>query len=600
MSMAKDTARRMFKAILKDMRKSMAKDTKDTARRMDKNMAKVTARPMDRNMDKNMAKVTARRMGQVMAQGTPARKGTVMAQRAASWRPRPPSHRQRPRPRPPRHGRRHRPRKRSPLMAIMTKREPRLTRPSISQLRPLVAAAVVLALSGCASFSKDGGLDSVSSLTSARTGQPVSFAKASPDASTPDDARATLDELLSKPLSVEGAVRIALLNNPRLKAEFAQLALTEANLVQAGRLPNPSFTFGRLSGGGEVEIERSVMFDVVGLLTLPLRRDLEQRRFEQAKLVAAAEAVRLASDTRKAYFNAVAAAQSAKYADQVRLSAEAAAQLARNMAKVGNLSSLDQAREQAFHAEATAQLARARHRATATREALTRLLGLWGDRTAYSLPDRLPDLPAEALAPQQAEATAMTQRLDILMVRRDAEATASALGLSRATGFINVLHAGYANASKSGEPRENGYEIELELPIFDWGRARVARAEAIYMQSVHRAADAAIRARSEVREAYSAYRTSYDLARHYRDEVVPLQKKISEETLLRYNGMLISVFELLADARAQVTSVNAAIEAQRDFWIAHADLHNALSGSGGASTALQGGAATAAAPQPQH
>ena len=141
-----------------------------------------------------------------------------------------------------------------------------------------------------------------------------------------------------------------------------------------------------------------------------------------------------------------------------------------------------------------------------------------------------------------------------------------------------MLHAGYVNKSESGEPRANGYEVELELPLFDWSGSRVARAEAVYMQSVQRTADAAVRARSEVREAYSAYRTAHDLARHYRDEVVPLRKRISEEMLLRYNGMLASVFELLADSRAQIASVNAAIEAQRDFWLADAALSSTLIG----------------------
>ena len=102
------------------------------------------------------------------------------------------------------------------------------------------------------------------------------------------------------------------------------------------------------------------------------------------------------------------------------------------------------------------------------------------------------------------------------------------------------------------------------------------------MQAVHRTADTAVRARSEVREAWSSYHTAYGLAKHYRDDIVPLRKKISEEVLLRYNGMLSSVFELLADAREQIASVNAAIEAQRDFWLADADLQAAINGSGSA------------------
>jgi hypothetical protein len=59
---------------------------------------------------------------------------------------------------------------------------------------------------------------------------------------------------------------------------------------------------------------------------------------------------------------------------------------------------------------------------------------------------------------------------------------------------------------------------------------------------------------------------------------VPLRKLIAEENLLRYNGMLIGVFELLADARLQIASVNRYIESLRDFWIAQADLELALIG----------------------
>ena len=141
-----------------------------------------------------------------------------------------------------------------------------------------------------------------------------------------------------------------------------------------------------------------------------------------------------------------------------------------------------------------------------------------------------------------------------------------------------MLEAGYANKSQTGEPRKNGYEIELELPLFDFGSTRAARAEATYMQAVHRTAEVAVNARSEVRESYSAYRSAYELARHYRDEVVPLRKRISDENMLRYNGMLASVFELLADARDQVGSVTAAIEALRDHWVAETNLRSVLTG----------------------
>jgi outer membrane protein TolC len=248
------------------------------------------------------------------------------------------------------------------------------------------------------------------------------------------------------------------------------------------------------------------------------------------------------------------------------------------MVAAGNFNKLAQMREQSFYSDASTQLARAQHQAVAARERLTRVLALSGEPLDIKLPARLPDLPEAPADPKNAEQAAMDKRLDVQMARRSTEATAMTLGLTKTTRFINVLNVGYQNKSNTGEARMNGYEIELELPLFDFGTARVGRAEATYMRSVNRTAQIAVNARSEVRESYSAYRTAYDLARHYRDEVVPLRKRISDENLLRYNGMLASVFELLADSKDQIAAVTGAIQALRDYWVAETNLQAALTG----------------------
>jgi outer membrane protein TolC len=262
----------------------------------------------------------------------------------------------------------------------------------------------------------------------------------------------------------------------------------------------------------------------------------------------------------------------------VKQAAEASSELARRMEQVGNFNKLQRAREQMFAADASLNLARAEQAKQATRERLTRLLGVWGTQTLFTLPDRLPDLPKDMLDQPDIERLALAQRLDVQGAKQVAEQTAKNLGLTKTTRFINVLEIGAVRNSSNEAPTQRGWEIGLELPLFDWGGARVAKAEAVYMQAVHRAAEAAINARSEVREAYAHYRAAYDIARYQRDEVVPLSQRISEENLLRYNGMLIGVFELLADTRTQIASVNAAIQALRDFWIAQADLDMALIG----------------------
>ncbi len=464
-------------------------------------------------------------------------------------------------------------------------------------MRPTLAALAVLALSGCASLSRDGGFDAVEQLARERVGTTPSYQRRQEQT---DAAQARVAALLKQPLDADRAVEIALLNNRGLQASYAELGIAETDLVRAGRLANPSFRFGRLSGGGAVEIDRAVLFDVLSLLTMPLARQIEQGRFEQAQLRAAYETVGVAGEARRAFFEAVAARQLLGYAVQVREAADASNELARRMAAAGNFSRLAQMREQSFYSDATAQQARAQHQAVAARERLGRVLGLSSDPSALTLPERLPDLPAAPAEPRDAEQTAMDKRLDVRMATLATQATARSLGLTSATRFVNVLHAGYQNQSATGERRSNGYEIELELPLFDFGTARLARAEATYLQAVNRTAQVAIDARSEVRESYSAYRTAYDIARHYRDEVVPLRKRISDENLLRYNGMLASVFELLADSRAQIAGVTGAVESLRDYWLAETDLQSALTGRSPGAAVLRGASAPAAAAQSAH
>ncbi len=464
--------------------------------------------------------------------------------------------------------------------------------------RVAILASALLILSGCATFSQDGGFGAVERAVKERSGKDVVWAKTDDQR---DSVAKRVAELLAKPLSADDAVQIALLNSRGLQAEFAELGISEASLVQAGRLPNPHFSMFRAShpdaGGREYKIEQALTFNVFSLLTIPLASEIEERNFERTKRGVTLEVLRIASETRKAYYIALAAEESVRYTRQVRDVADASAELARRMARTGNWGKIEQAREQGFYADAALNLARAEQARVAALERLARLLGVWGDQAQLKLPERLPDLPKAATDLPDIEARAMRERLDLQAVRLETEALAKSLGLTRTTRFINTLEFGPARVLEGVRSSrwKKGYEISFELPIFDWGTSRVAKAEAIYMQAVERAAEAAIHARSEVRETYSNYRHTWDIARHYREEVVPIRRRIADENLLRYNGMLIGVFELLADARAQIASVNSAIEALRDFWVAEADLQMSLIGKPTLSTAPRASKASAEA-----
>src|SRR5205807_4732438 len=203
-------------------------------------------------------------------------------------------------------------------------------------------------------------------------------------------AGATVRRLLSRTLSVDAAVQIALLNNKGLQAAYNELALAETDLVEQSLPPNPLFSVSRISGNGASEIERQIVGDILALATLPFRTDIARERFRQAQLRAALETLRLAAEVRRAYFRTIAANEMVGLLTDAKSTAESTAQLAKKLGETGALNKLDQAREQVFYAETTAELASLRQAATSARERLARLMGVWGEDLGFRLPDRLP------------------------------------------------------------------------------------------------------------------------------------------------------------------------------------------------------------------
>ena len=414
---------------------------------------------------------------------------------------------------------------------------------------------------------------------------------------TPEQQAAAQREaqaLLREPLTSDGAVQVALLMNPGLQAALAGLGVTEAEARQASRLPNPGLSLARLREGGEREIERGLHLNLARLLLLPAVSALEARRLEQARAAAAIEIWQRVSQVQRAHIDAVAARERARYMEDVLRAARASAELTRRAAAIGNVGRLQQSREQAFHAEAALSHARAVHDAARARERLIRAMGLAHNPPELKLPERLPGLPAELPGHADLEQRALETRIDVLVGRLQSEQSARSLGLTRTTRFINVLELGAVRNDKTGAPTQTGWEISLELPLFDWGESRVARAEALYLQSLARVAESAALARSEVREAWGHWRFTHEAARHVRDEILPVRRRIADENLLRYNGMLIGVHELLADARDQISASMAAIDTLRDFWLADADLRLALLAPG----AMSGAVGTGSSPKP--
>jgi outer membrane protein TolC len=457
----------------------------------------------------------------------------------------------------------------------------------IIMLARVVVIAAALLLAACTTFSPDGGMNVAANIAEQELHKETIAIRSQDDA---DAAGARVRQFLKRPLTADTAVQVALLNNRGLQAAYNDLGIAEAVSVRQSLPPNPSVSISRVTGSVETEIDRQIVGNILALVTLPVRSEIAADRFRQAQLFAALETLRVAAETRRAFYRAVGARELVGMLAQADSAAATSAQLAKRLGETGAMNKLDQAREQAFHAEVTTQLARARQRAVIERERLIRSLGLSGNDLDFGLSNALPALPRRAHVLRAVEQDAVSRRVDLQIARIELETLAKSYGLTQATRFINVLDAGYAdkitNNKETGEHiRDRGFTVTFEVPLFDFGETRVREAEQTYMQAVNRLAEKAVNVRSEARLAYSSYRSSYDIANRYQRDVLPLRKTISDEMILRYGAMQVDVFSLLNDARQRIAANIAAAEARRDFWIASVDLSAATIGGGAAGGA---------------
>lgn len=452
-----------------------------------------------------------------------------------------------------------------------------------------LAASLSVLLAGCAAFSPDAGMSGVADIAANTIKKDVISIRSVEDG---ERANALVSRLMSRVLTVDAAVQIALLNNRGLQAVYSELALAEADTVEQSLPPNPAFSISRISGNGGYEIERQVVGDILALATLPFRSEIARKRLHEAQLRAALETLRLASDVRRAYYQTVGANELVVLLTETKATAESIAQLAEKLGQTGALNKLDQAREQVFYAEITADLAGARQQATSFRERLARLLGVWNGQLNFRLPQALSSLPRSPKSLPNIEVEAVIHRIDLQIARIELDLLAKALNLTEATRFVTLLDlAGINRKTRDPESppfRERGFDLQFQVPIFDGGEVRVRQAAESYNIAFNRLTEKAVNVRSEAREAYRVYRSSYEIAGHYQREVIPLRNIISDEAQLRYGSMQIDVFALLTEAKLRIAAQRTSIDAKRDFWLAQSELQNAVNGGARSESAQEG------------
>ena len=432
-------------------------------------------------------------------------------------------------------------------------------------------AGVALVVGGCA---KPQAADPARALVEQRTGRSVDWDHS--DRAVNDHVRA----MLSQPLTADGAAHVALLNNRHLRATYEDVGVARSELVQAGLLKNPVFDaairFGE--GGSGTGLEFTVVQDFLDVFQIPLRKRTAGAALESANLRVAGAAVDLAAQTRTAFYEYQAATQALEMRRTVLAAAEASYDFARRLRDAGNIRELDLANEQASYEQAKLDAASAEAAVLAGRERLNSLMGLWGQDTAWTAVERLPDLPGHDVAVEGVERTAVEKSLELAAARQDLRSAAQRLGLRRSFGLIPEAEIGATAERETEGGWSAGPVFALPIPLFDQGQGRVAGARAELQRDQMRYVALAVDVRSAARAVRDRLHAARQRAAYLRDVILPLRSRIVEQTQMQFNAMQVSPFQLLSSKQQQVEAGRQYIEALRDYWLVRSQLEQILSG----------------------
>jgi len=446
-------------------------------------------------------------------------------------------------------------------------------------LKPiLLIGALPLVFVGCTTTNPQKALDDVNQQVAARAGYNVRWLR---DDAERDEIDKAVAALLQTNLTAQSAVAIALLNNRSLQAEFEEIGISQAELVQASRLKNPTFEgFWRLPSQGPkvVNAEYALAADFLDLLTLPARKKIAAQNLEVAKLRIAHQVLTVAEEVQAAFYTVQAGQQLTNRFSLIVEVNEAAADVAKRQHDAGNITDLELQNQQAAYAQSRLDLSRAQTQLRSDREKLNRLLGLWGAQITWQTASELPPLPEKELPVENVEALAVSQRLDLAASRNQVANVQGALKLKKSVRWLPAVDIGVNAEHETDRTWLVGPTLGLEIPVFDQGQAELARLASEYRRAARNFEALAVNIRSEVREARDALIAARDTTDYFHKILLPQRQRILRETLLQYNAMQLGNLALLSAKEREALAEREAIEALRDYWITRARLENAVGG----------------------
>src|ERR1700751_1300182 len=421
-----------------------------------------------------------------------------------------------------------------------------------------------------------------------RTGETVQWGE---DQAAREQARQEGRQLLRRPLTVDAAVQIALLNNRSLQATFEEIGLSAGDLLEAGTIPNPRFDlairFPDKPPSGTY-IDYGAAIDFLSIIMIPLKKRVAKDQLESAALRVADDTLELVSQVKGAFYSLQASQQLLKRFKLILDANAASLDLAQRQHEAGNIKDLALAQQQASYSLSRLDLATSEAEIRRNREKLNRLLGLWGADIDWQIAGELPQVPSSDFPIGGLERLAISQRLDLQADYLRVTSQAEDLGLTKAFRLVGALDFGIESERETDSQTRTGPRFAIELPIFNQGQARIARGEAALRQAKDKFEALAIDVRSQIRELRDELTSKREIAGFYQDELLPGQRRILNESLMNYNAMEVGNFELFTTKAEEARTEREYLEAVRDYWIPRAELERAVGGNLNVGQAAEG------------
>ncbi|MEO6594196.1 MAG: TolC family protein, partial [Planctomycetota bacterium] len=439
------------------------------------------------------------------------------------------------------------------------------------------AAAFVLALAACASLDPGADRQDMRDDLAQRLRTKLPDTPAGDLDPTINDVVANL---LQTPLTEDSAVHIALLNNHSVRAAYERLGIARADLVQAGLLRNPVFDGdARFLFGGGTDLELGLAQPFLDLFYRPLRERLAEHEFTAARLLVTDDLVHLVFSVRRAFVQLRSAQQLVELHQRALVAAEAAHELAVELHAAGNLTSQALARERIGETRMRLDLAAAEQAAHEAHEPLHDLLGLWGPHTAWTIEGGLSDDVLASVDTNDIEARAVAASLELAAQRARLDGMAQHAKIESWRGWFPSGEAGLTALREPDGDWGLGPHLALELPVFDGGDSRQAKAAASLRQGLHEHVQLAVRVRSAARLLRDRARQLADRARFLREVHLPQRAEVVRTTLQHYNAMQIGIFDVLLEKQQQLADGREYVLTLRLAHLARLDLQTLLAGS---------------------